>query len=164
MRLIIANATKQHHDFVYRVPEDPSNRERRQIIPHGAQVYIHDDCGMNVIKAIIAQHERYGLIPASSIPRAKEFVGLCYSVDTPIDLEAIMTASEHNDGVLTDKAIEMRKETAVAIQASMVNEETGISELAVEIVQDDKSTSAQERMAQGVRIETPGRTKRRSRE
>lgn len=160
MRLIIANCTTQPHDFVYRVPE--SNREKKQVIPAGGQAYVHDDAPKEVLLGIVAQHEKYGLIDQSKLNRENKFIGLCFSFDGPVSMDEILTADDHNKGVLTDRAMERQLEMASAIRSKIDDDEIGVSSVSVEVVQDDKSAAQTgKKLAKGVEVIEAGETPRR---
>lgn len=112
MKLFIANLTKQHQGFTYRVLE--SEGVRTQHIPVGQQIQISGDLSQPDIDYIIRQHERYGLVRADEIDRKKPFVGLCYSVDKPVREAVIHRGVEHNTDILVDRGREIRQETAIA--------------------------------------------------
>lgn len=135
MKLFIANCTLQRHEFLYRQPEQKRMEFVTQVIDIGSQVQIWKDAPSNELKAIIAQHESYGLVPVNEIDRTKTFVGLCYSFDKPIDVEKIMYTVEANSGVLEAGALEMRKEAAQVISHSLsaVAQEAGNSLNSLEV-------------------------------
>lgn len=118
-KLFIANTTKQHHEFTYRIPEDGRNVPIMQKIPVGECVQIYKDDTTAVLDAIIAQHARYGLIAVSEIDRTKDFIGLAYQFDKPIDVDKIIRALSHNDLVLQKLGEEQRKQAAVAISQTI---------------------------------------------
>lgn len=118
-KLFIANTTKQHHEFVYRVPEDGRNVPIMQKIPVGECVMIYKDDSTAVLDAIIDQHARYGLVAVSEIDRTKDFIGLAYQFDQPIDVDKIIRALSHNDMVLKAMGEEQRKQAAVAIASTI---------------------------------------------
>ena len=106
--LYVANASKQKHDFIYRVAEETS--VRRQQIPPGGQITVYQSgAAQHVLAAIVEQHARYGLVDVADIDRRKPFVGLCYSFDKPIKVDKIMQADEHNSYVLQEQSQEARK-------------------------------------------------------
>jgi hypothetical protein len=135
--LFIANTTKRHHDFDYRIPENP--KLIRQSIRAGEQVRIGGDLRSEDIQAIIDQHIQYGLISANDVKRSADFVGLCYSIGKPVPAANVMTAFEQNDGVLTKRGEEIRKAAAIAFDASVAASIPGVGpETTTEIVEDVK--------------------------
>ncbi len=151
-KLYIANTTKQHHQFVYRIPEDGRNTPTMQEIPVGQCVQIYRDDTSSVLEAIIEQHTRYGLVPVNEIDRTKDFIGLAYQFDQPIDVEKIIRALTHNDQVLKQLGDAQRKDVAVAISQGIEQgaREAGANAGAVEVTveevdrQDSTSTSLNE--------------------
>jgi len=163
MKLYIANCTTQNHDFIYNAPEVKGSR--KQMIPAGGQMQIHDNMNLQAIDYIVKQHEKYGLVPADKIPREKAFIGLCYSVDKPVNMDQIMTASSQNENVLKEQAVETRKQTAAAIRSQIEDQEVGVSSVSVEIIQDEKSGMATgERLAQGIEVIETGKRSRRAKQ
>lgn len=111
--LYVANTTKQAHEFVYRVPED--HQPKKVVIKAGAQVVVHaPNLPLEVVSAIVEQHERYGLMDVAELDRRKPFIGLCYRFDKPINVEKIMQADEHNFDVLEGVSSDARKVAAAA--------------------------------------------------
>lgn len=135
--LYVANTTKQHHDFLYQIPELEKYRLGVQKIPAGQQVVIYKDAPLPVIEAIIKQHEKYGLMPVDDVVKTKGFVGLCYSIDKPVPLDKLHHAFDHNLGVLHDRSEQMKKEAAIAIGGQVENHLGGpVESLEVEIVEE----------------------------
>lgn len=125
--LYIANCTSQALEFLYRLPaEDGSNGFQRKVymqrIPPGMQQRIHNECPTAVLKAIIQQHEKYGLIPVEEVVRTKAFVGMCYSFDGPVDLDRFEYAFDHNKGVLHDRGVEQREAMALAVDKTLTDQ------------------------------------------
>lgn len=153
-RLIIANCTKQHHDFVYRIPEN--GQVRRQQIPMGAQMFVHDEAPPRILKGIIAQHEKYGLIPASSIDQTRGFVGLCFAIDKPIDVDRIMQANEQNSSTLNDQAGELRKQLALSINDQLQDSDVGVLGMDMEVREYIKPGETKtDAFAEGVAVKDP---------
>jgi hypothetical protein len=120
--LYVANCTKQDHDFTYRVPAEDAQSWRRiqhQRIPAGSQMRIHSDAPTAVLDAIVAQHAPYGLIPVSEVPSTHAFIGMCYAIDKPVDLERLRYAFDHNAGVLHEEDMARAEEQAVAIDNAL---------------------------------------------
>lgn len=143
--LYVANASKQRHDFIYRIPEEVG--VRRQAIDPGSQIVVYQpNAGAPTIKAIIDQHRNYGLTDVAEIDRRRPFVGLCYQLDKPIKVEKIMYADEHNSEVLTGLSQEARQAAAAALHGSIskeVEKATGgvgrLEALEVELVEQNGS-------------------------
>ena len=113
MKLYIGNCTKQVQDFTYRIPGTASQRVQR--IEIGSQIRISSDLSTPEIQSIVDQHHKYGLVAVGDIDRTKPFIGMCYSVDTPITVEKLRRAFAHNADVLNERGRELRQEAAVAV-------------------------------------------------
>lgn len=140
--LYVANASKQKHDFIYRIPEETS--VRRQQIPAGGQITVYQpNTSLDILRAIVDQHLKYGLVDVADIDRRKPFVGVCYSFDKPIKVDKIMQADEHNAGVLQEASLEARKLSAAALH-NAINQATGgaaqIESLELEVVEQNGPT------------------------
>mgnify|MGYP000001756344 FL=1 len=112
MKLYVANSKKQNEHFHYRVIG--SSKLMNQHISAGQQIQIYGDLQPEEVRSIIEQHEQYGFIDASKIKAQRDFVGLCYSVDTPVKLDYIKLAFDLNDKVLDERGQEIRKAAAIA--------------------------------------------------
>jgi hypothetical protein len=137
--LYIANASKQRHDLIYRIPEESA--PRRQQIPAGGQIVVYQpNASMEVLSVVVEQHLKYGLMDVAEIDRRKPFIGLCYRFDKPIDVEKIMQADEHNSDVLDEQSLDARKLSAAALHGA-ITEATGgaasIESLELEVVQQN---------------------------
>jgi hypothetical protein len=117
MKLYVANCTAQAQDFMYRLPEATGCRMQR--IEVGAQVQISGDLSQPDIDAIIEQHARYGMVDVASLDRTRPFIGVCYSVGTPVPISKIQYAIGHNRGVLLERGQQIRQESAVALNAQL---------------------------------------------
>lgn len=138
--LYVANTSKQHHDFVYRVPED-LHKIHHQKIMIGEQIKIHKEASPEILGAIVEQHTRYGLIEASEVDRSKPFMGLLYQFDKPIDVNKFMYADEHNAGVLIEQGQMIRKEAAAALHQKIEENIDGqVLNLQTEVVEETKDT------------------------
>jgi hypothetical protein len=140
--LYVANASKQKHDFIYRIPEETSIR--RQQIPAGGQITVYQpNTSIEILRAIVDQHLKYGLVDVADIDRRKPFVGVCFSFDKPIKVDKIMQADEHNAGVLQQASLEARKLSAAALHNS-INQATGgaaqVESLELEVVEQNGPT------------------------
>jgi hypothetical protein len=112
MKMFVANATKQVVNFMYRVPETLSLRS--QDIAIGSQVQLSGDLDQAAIDYVIEQHARYGMVAADEVNRAREFTGLCYSIDKPVKMEKIETLIYHNVDKLVEFGKQMRQEAALS--------------------------------------------------
>jgi hypothetical protein len=161
MKLFIANMTQQQHDFIYRVPGSP--RIHRQHIPAGGQVQVHQNDLSAVLEGIVQQHERYGLKPASEVLQRRGFTGLCYSYDTPINVDTFMVAQQQNDTALTDQGLDRRQNEAAAIHERMGAPEAGeLQRLELEVVEVPKQLGGDVNLNETIAVGDPSRTEQRS--
>lgn len=167
MKLYIGNATKQHQDFVYNVPIPGTDRFRAigQRIEIGQQVQISGDLSRARVDDIIQQHARYGLVAVTEIEYVNDFVGLCYSVDTPIRADKMHRLMLHNVGVLAERGREIRKESSIASNdhlESTLNESghpanLKFSEISIVEEDADRRNNNDSPMAEGYRVQRGAR-------
>jgi hypothetical protein len=115
-KLFIANLSKQHQHFLYRLPEWQSTRA--QDIAIGAQVQIPGDLSDTDIAYVIEKHRAYGMKSVQEARRIKGFTGLVYDIDRPVNLGDqgfIDEVQESNDDTLTERSNERREQTTAAI-------------------------------------------------
>lgn len=149
-KLYVANCTKHIQMFMYSVPEEKGMRTQR--IEIGGQTLIYQDSSMDVISYIIGQHEPYGLIASNEVPRTKAFIGLCYGIDRPVDIERILTAAEQNDDVLVRRGQEIRRDTA-AMFSNRLTEDVGDLERArVEFIEAPLDANNKASVSEGSRF------------
>ena len=122
MKLYVANTTHQVQDFQYRLPDNL--KIYKQTIDIGKQVMVPGDLSSNDVDFVVAQHAMYGMVNVRELDRTRNFFGLCYSIDKPVDVERVKYAVIHNKGVLVERGKEIRKEAAVAVNNS-IEEQTG---------------------------------------
>lgn len=157
-RLYIANCTPQPNDFIYRLPETTNFRMQR--IEVYGQIVISSNLSTPDINAIIDQHRVYGMIDAAELPRAKPFVGLCYSVDTPVKLDKIMFTIEHNREVLEEQGKTLRQEAAVVVNHVLASQPELASDYqGVEITVTEQVTknNPDADFYEGIRVRDEGR-------
>jgi hypothetical protein len=158
MSLFIANTTKQHHEFMFWVPEQ--RRYFTKLIRAGGQEQIYPEGTRDVHEGIIAQHRQYGIKALSEIDRTKEFVGLCYQFDHPIPADRLTEAIEHNDDVMVSEAQERRKEATAALNESLTqvaqDSGTNLSGLDVEVVEEQKK-GVDTQVNETISVNKPGR-------
>ena len=125
MKLYIGNATRQVHEFTYRVLEFPAPRS--QTVPIGGQVLISGDLSSKDVDYIVDQHKKYGIVDANASSFLPGFSGICYSIDRPITTVRLARAMEKNMDQLQERGKQMRTELAVAVNSSMERQaaETG---------------------------------------
>lgn len=134
--LYVANSSKQNQEVQYRVPEN--EKVIIKMLKPGEQRVLHDGAAEEV-DAIIHQQSRYGMRNVKEIDRAREYIGLVYSVDRPIKPEAILKVDEHNDVALEKMALQARQEGMAALdeQMSTTAQETAsrVKSLSVETIE-----------------------------
>lgn len=174
MKLYVANCTKQHQTFVYRTLGQTGVKQ--QPIHIGQQIMVtgRDDLTKREIDYILEQHRRYGIIAVDEINRVKPYAGMCYSVDKPIQIEAIMSALDHNQFVLAERGAKMREEASVAVHNQIERNlsenpemNTRLRETETTVIEEDKPGHEQPKMAEGVvvsrddeRLEERGRQRK----
>lgn len=121
MKLFIANTTKQRHIFNFRVLET-GNLRNIPIAPGGQEMVFSGSSDQ--IEAIIAHHSAYGLLDASKIDQARDFVGLAYSIDRPVSYGNIEKGIRDNDNFLNNDSFERRQVAAGALDQQL--NESGI--------------------------------------
>jgi hypothetical protein len=123
MKVYVANASPQRHEFIYRMAEQ--KRERRQPIEPMSQILLSDDFTQGQIDDLIAQSDKYGFPSVADIrngaPR-KRFTRLCYSIDAPISSLMIDALLRSNVAALDEFGKELREETAVASNQAVLRE------------------------------------------
>lgn len=109
-KLYIGNTSRQHIQFIARLPE--SGKILRRPIAPGKQDMVYDG-ELYVIEEIIRQNELYGLKKAEEVTRTKTFTGMAYRIDRPITIENFMIADEKNYEILEDMGAETRAKAAI---------------------------------------------------
>lgn len=164
--LYVANCTRQPVDFMYRVPgEDMVLLRRVQIqrLEPGTQQRIHNEAPLPVLEAIVDQHRKYGLIPVSEVTSVKDFAGMCFSFNYPVDLDRLAYAIDHNQGVLEERGREQRQAAAVAIGQALDSEleqarrsganVPGLRGLRVEVLEDSDNP----KFGEGIQVDQGAR-------
>lgn len=165
--LYIANTTKQHHDFVFRRPEQTATTTLP--IRAGQQVQVLRDVGTEVVDHVLNQHRKYGIKAADDAAKSKMrggYVGLIYSVDKPVTEKQMRGTFATNDKVLKEIGKENLKAqvgaTAKNIQDQL--EERGIpatvGHLEVEMREEVKPGGKEAEVALGVEVARPGKGRR----
>ena len=158
-RLYVANCSKYVQDFLYRLPGQ--SQTYRVTIQMGGQAIVHKDASKEDLQYIVDQHEKYGLVHVGEIDRTKDFRGLCYQWDVPVQIEKIMVASQAVDEAIVQRAHEQRKQQAAAlsqaIDRTLEHSENKLQSLEVEIVEQAKpGTTHKERMVETIQVAKPG--------
>ncbi len=113
MKLYVANTTQQIQHFSYRLPE--SKQVRVQVIPIGNQVALSGDLTTKDIEYVVEQHAKYGMVRADEVDRTRSFIGTCYSVDKPVNMNKVRSALERNNIVLIEQGRQIRAEAGMAV-------------------------------------------------
>lgn len=144
MKLYVANLSKQNYSFAYRLPEERNNRQ--QDIRVGAQAIV-GDFALDTINYIVRQHEVYNIVNVKELKRTKGFVGICFSIDKPVQLDNadfVDETVERNDAALNDRAEERREEASASIagQISDAMREHGVNvpRAEIEIKEETRGT------------------------
>jgi hypothetical protein len=157
-KLYIANCSKFVQDFIFRVPE--VQQLFKTTIAVGGQNQVYKDTSREILEAIVDQHLKYGLIPVSEIDRTKGFFGLCYSFDTPINVEKMMNAIQHNDEALELRGHELRKYQAASlsdkIDNNLMGSESKLQGMEVEIQEQQKVGNNDPKMVETIQVAKPG--------
>lgn len=124
MKLYVANTTKQRHIFTFRQLE--TGLLRQIPINHGSQMMVLDG-STDELNAVIQHHQVYGLVEASKIDQAGEFVGICYSIDKPVPASVIEKTIRDNDSHLTSAAHVSRQASLASLDQALSNNGTGYS-------------------------------------
>lgn len=164
MQIFIANITKQAHDFTYRKRE--VNKLVTRPISAGGQILIDTD--KDEIDFIIEQAGRYGMVHHKEIRNGKNFNGLAYNFDKPLNIEAIKAGIQHNDEVMEAVALEARQNAAVATDSALQdvarNGGAKVSGLEVEITEVKRQGDNSEPFHQTVAVsDQTGKPSRRRR-
>lgn len=143
MHMYIGNATKQHQNIHYRIPE--ATQARQQTIPIGGQIKIEGDLSTPAINGIIEQLTKFGLIRVEDIKNSHGMAPLCYSIGTAINPLMIKLLSDRNAGVLSVRGADQRKEMAIAMASTIGQNaaENGVGDsleqVSVDTVEDDNA-------------------------
>ena len=109
-KLYVANTSRQHAQFIARLPEHGTIL--RKPIRSGQQEMVYEG-ELYVIEQIIQQNELYGLKKAEEVTRTKTFTGMAYRIDRPIAVDNFMIADEKNHEILEDQGAETRANAAI---------------------------------------------------
>ncbi len=123
MQLNLGNATKQDHDFTYRLPNNPMKIVVRTI-PKGSQIDIQGD--KDELENIIAQYERFGLVEVRECAKTPKFSGLVFSFNGKINMDKLGQAREAHGDFIDQNAQEIREATAAAVAGSIDGEASAV--------------------------------------
>jgi len=143
MKLYIANCSKQEFLFTYMLPENP--RPFSHAIRAGGQIEIAGN--QDAVDAIVKQHSLYGMMEANKVK--KGFGNLAYSIDKPINVDAIENGFTQSDQEMIDRAQNARNITAAAADQMIANkaQEMGLKQksgLEVEVIEEKKNAADNE--------------------
>lgn len=123
-KLFVMNCKSQDESFSYRVPEGEvgayrPGRVMTQTVPKGGQVQIYRDESEPVLRAIMDQHHKYGVVEANEVDRTRPFINLVFQLNRPFTPDQILYGFQHNTDVLTERGEEQRNNAAVAIGGNL---------------------------------------------
>lgn len=164
MDLYIANASPRPHHLHYRIPEN--DRLFAREIPAGGQIVLNHE--QDAVDHILKQLTPYGTVAAKDIGRNKDFSGLCYAIGKPVDIDAIKAGLDAVDQTAIDRALEVRKNGAIAADQAMedVARQGGarLNGVEVEVIEQAKGPNDTDpKFEQRIAVEREGRTLRRGR-
>jgi hypothetical protein len=155
MDLYVGNATTQHFDLQFRVPE--SNSVRRQPIPHGGQVKLTFPGGFNQgqVDSIVQQFGAYGAVGVDEVnARMSAFHGLVWSVDRPIKSDKIQQLMMHNTNQLVILGRTLRQNAALVENDHLGNQsrENGLGLRKTEISVQEEVEGGNVGIAEGYKL------------
>ena len=155
--LYIANTSKQVSVVTFRFPEEIRPREV-SIFP-GTQKQL-GNFEQPQIDIVVKQMSRYGMRSVDELQRNRNFVGLLYSINSPVPLDAeriIEDTFRKNDEILDAQAEERRENVAAAVASHITNamHEHGVPvpRAEVEMVEDTRGTPT---LSKGYEAVAPG--------
>lgn len=121
-KMYVANASTQRMLFMYRIPEQP--RQRQVPIEPMSQVVLPDDMSPEQIHSVVEQHEPYGFVTADTV-RTKHNqtrnIRLCYSLGSPVSAVIINALATKNFTVLDAQGRDMRQQASIASNMAIEN-------------------------------------------
>ena len=145
MDLYIANGTKQHQSFQYRIPG--TKQVRTQHIAIGNYIRVAGDLSDLEIKSVVAQHRKYGLIDADDINKGRGPAPLCFRVGGRVTPDEIVALVARNRGELIILGKKVREEAATALGSLLgkAAEESGtgadFSEADIDIIEEENKAA-----------------------
>jgi hypothetical protein len=116
-QVFVANTSIQHHHLMFAL--EKTGRLYEHILNIGGQVSLEEIVRRRLTQAevnyFVATKEKYGYRNVRDVAGEREFVGIVYSLDAPVNLKAIKSNYEHNDDVLNQKRDERLELSAAAI-------------------------------------------------
>lgn len=112
--LYVANTSLQTHVLMFAL--EHQGKVYEQTVAIGDQVKIlNRDLTEAELGYFIKKKEKYGFRNVRDIGLQKEFVGICYSVDAPVNLKFIKGNFERNNDVLNNKMEERLEDSTTSI-------------------------------------------------
>lgn len=161
MKIWIANCTKQNHKIYYR---EPKKRALREVMcPIGAQVTLPDEFDAAGVDFVTNQFAIFCWLKSDEIKADHQYVGICYSVDRPVDMTRLNDALAHNEEVLMERGHELRRQAAIIVDKNIaeVNKNVGLpqpksTELTIEQMAPEKQFGSGEAIHDSITV-TNGR-------
>jgi hypothetical protein len=150
--IFVANCSTQRWDIQYTLPGIA--KTRKQKLEVGGQIRLSGELNIAQVEAFVKQYERYGMRHVDEIKNAKTFVGLCYQLDKPIDMERFVRhALEINQNVLELRGEQQRIEAGIATAAQIEQtSDSTLRNLEITITEDDHADGTPPKFATGVKI------------
>jgi hypothetical protein len=163
MKLFIANTSKQHHIFAYRMGKGRDVPVSYQTIPVGSQIQVgNSDLNKETVDFIINQHARYGMRSADDLAKNADYIGLVYSIDkqVPMGDKFIETAEDLNATALNRIASDQREQSAAAagvlLENAVAGTKTSLAHAEIVVTQEGDAGV----VSQGVEIVPEGKVPR----
>ena len=153
-KLYLANTTKQHREFQYRIPGQ--QQLFRVSIPAGSQTTLpHQNLTEYELRAIIDSQARYGLIDQKNIPNMRAYTGLCYSIEKEIDMRRVVAAIEKNDEFLR-QTVEASHADNLAAADHVLKSQTGGHGSMATLEFEEKAPEGSQKKTYGKRMKIAG--------
>lgn len=123
-KMYVANLTKQVNIFCFYLPE--VNKLQEMEIRGGTQISI--EASPEALAKIIASHRKYGLVSVADAAKDKQFSGLCYQMESVINIDHLGEVKERREEYEDARSNTMRTVAAHAVHQK-INEaarETGL--------------------------------------
>lgn len=169
MKLYVANATKKIVDFAYRT--SVGGGLRNQHIPIGGQVQLSGELSQAEITYIITSYEKYGIVDATKVDQVSSLVGMCYSIDKPVNNVKIEKLIVNNIEELVALGQRIRQESAITTSTMLETalDEAGgeyapnVNKFEMSVVEENADSSSDyDPIAEGTRVERePGQQSQR---
>lgn len=152
--LFVANISTHKHIFHFELPEGKKGR-----LPIEAMTQQpFKDLTSEDIAAIVDRYRPYGMVDWQAARRSKTFVGLCYSIDTPIKIDVFFETKESNDAAVNAVAAKVSEESTVALMGKLETElGKPVSRVEVETVESvNIGDPKRPEVSNGVEVVKPG--------